>query len=428
MARGATQHRYRASPRAGRKARVGLRQHRGHAVGQPDRAPDPAALGGPSKAASASRGGTLGGAGLGAASTFSGEMLLIRIAGWASRANGKLLHSDAVNGQSHLATRVRDYRTALLSRALHNAGCAADDSASAHPAVCREHWDCARPWAEPEGTLFVSTSDLRCSPWSLSILLINATWSLDLPTALDKVLWFGLVVVLTFGASRALGRWNQHQTRVAVIACLAGTTAGLAFILFELATAPSTDAPAVQCASSDARPDSLKTLKVKNGQVVSIAAFELNRNVAVMLLMLWPALLCLSRLTDRLWRSLGIAALFLRRPPSRSCFRSTRRRRSDSLPVPSFFWRLGYGDVRPTRDAGPLVPSPLRWSFPSPLCWSRSSFTQAEWQPPWPGHESPCGPTRPRKFRSSFLGIGLTSTRKLSADRTLPHRQEAVGS
>ncbi|MEX1060851.1 MAG: hypothetical protein WED13_07495, partial [Methyloceanibacter sp.] len=61
-------------------------------------------------------------------------------------------------------------------------------------------------------------------------LLINATWSLDLPRALDKVLWFGLVVAMTFAASRALCRWNERQTTIAVTAFLAGMTVGLVYV------------------------------------------------------------------------------------------------------------------------------------------------------------------------------------------------------
>ena len=66
-------------------------------------------------------------------------------------------------------------------------------------------------------------------------LLINASWAADVPRALNKVLWFAVVVILSFAASRAFCRWNERQIATAVIAFLAGMTLGLAFILFELA-------------------------------------------------------------------------------------------------------------------------------------------------------------------------------------------------
>jgi len=140
-------------------------------------------------------------------------------------------------------------------------------------------------------------------------LLINASWAADVSRALNKVLWFALVVIMSFAASRALGGWNERQINTAVTAFLAGMILGLAFILFELATHQALTRllfnwlPAL-------RPASLKTLDVVQGSVVKIASFELNRNVAVMLLMLWPALLCLSRLIDGRRRIIIVSVLF----------------------------------------------------------------------------------------------------------------------
>jgi len=68
----------------------------------------------------------------------------------------------------------------------------------------------------------------------------------------------------------------------------------MAFILVELATQ---DLP-LRLLYNDlpiTRPDGTKRLVIHDVQIVKIAANALNRNVAVMLLMLWSALLCLSR-------------------------------------------------------------------------------------------------------------------------------------
>jgi len=141
-------------------------------------------------------------------------------------------------------------------------------------------------------------------------LLINASWSLDVPRALNKVLWFGLVVAMTFAASRALCRWNERQIRIAVTAFLVGMTAGLVFIAYELATRQDFMRHLYNWLPAT-RPAGFKTLRLEGEKVVAIAAFELNRNVAVMLLMLWPALLCLSRLTDGRRRAVALGALFV---------------------------------------------------------------------------------------------------------------------
>ena len=96
-------------------------------------------------------------------------------------------------------------------------------------------------------------------------LLINASWSLDLSKALNKVLWFGLVVAMTFAASRALCRWNERQIRLAATAFLVAMTAGLVFISYELATRQDFVRHLYNWLPAT-RPDSLKTLRLRRGR------------------------------------------------------------------------------------------------------------------------------------------------------------------
>lgn len=141
-------------------------------------------------------------------------------------------------------------------------------------------------------------------------LFINATWSLDPSRAFGKAAWFSLIVLMTFAACRALGTWPERQLRAAFAAFLAGLVAGGAIVLIEVVTGQLLTRLLFNLLPFT-RPDSAKTLGIKDGFVFRIAAFELNRNVAVMLLMLWPVLLCLSRLKERRWRLLGIVGLCL---------------------------------------------------------------------------------------------------------------------
>jgi hypothetical protein len=141
-------------------------------------------------------------------------------------------------------------------------------------------------------------------------LFVNATWSQDPSNAFIKAGWFVGVVLMTFATCRALWTWPPAQIRVATNSLLIGLAVGMAFILVELATQ---DLPLrlLYNALPITRPSGTKRLVIHDGQIVKIAANELNRNVAVMLLMLWSALLCLSRFRRKHWRTPAIVGLFL---------------------------------------------------------------------------------------------------------------------
>lgn len=143
-------------------------------------------------------------------------------------------------------------------------------------------------------------------------LLINATWSLDPESARGKVGWFAAVVVLAFAASRAISGFDEARSRIAAHAFLAGLIAGLIFILVELVTDRALTRFLYNVLPFT-RPGP-KNLVVVDGKVVRIADFEMNRNVAVLLLLLWPALLCLRQLRATLTAVLlflGVAAAIL---------------------------------------------------------------------------------------------------------------------
>lgn len=141
-------------------------------------------------------------------------------------------------------------------------------------------------------------------------LFVSASWSLAPASALGKAAWFASVVILTYAATRSLHAWNRQQVRVAAIAFIAGVFAGMVFIMLQILT----DQAPIRLLYNvfpEARPGRLKGLEVEDGRVVDISIFELNRNVAVLLTVFWPALLCLMRLPDIGRRRLMIAALGL---------------------------------------------------------------------------------------------------------------------
>lgn len=123
-------------------------------------------------------------------------------------------------------------------------------------------------------------------------LLINASWSLDPGRAAGKAVWFVTVAAMSYGACRALELWPRAQIGTAAAAFLVGLVAGGILVLIEVTTDRALTR-AIYNLLPFTRPESLKGLLIKNGEVRRIAAFGLNHNVAVMLLALWPAVLCI---------------------------------------------------------------------------------------------------------------------------------------
>jgi len=138
-------------------------------------------------------------------------------------------------------------------------------------------------------------------------LFVNASWSLDPSRAVSKAVWFTLVAAMSYGAWHALAGWQKAQVRTAATAFLAGLAVGLAIILFEAVTDRFLTISLYNLLPFT-RPESVKAMDVKDGEVIRIAAFELNRNITVLMLMLWPAILCLAVRGARA-RTLGIAGL-----------------------------------------------------------------------------------------------------------------------
>jgi O-antigen ligase len=256
-------------------------------------------------------------------------------------------------------------------------------------------------------------------------LLINATWSLDLPRALDKASLFGLIAALSFAACRALGRWDERQIKVAVTAFLVGMVLGLLYVLHEAATKQEF-MRALYDLLPALRPNDPKTVQIGEGEVVSIAAFELNRNVAVLLLMLWPALLCLSRLTEGRRCAIAMTALFAL--SAVVVFISQHETSKLGFIAAAIAFATAWFWPRPARLAM-LALWCLAFVLVVPLSiqLGKEQVQQTQWLPYSARSRVTLWAYTARKIpEAPILGIGLTSTRKQAADRLSPRRQEPL--
>ena len=240
-------------------------------------------------------------------------------------------------------------------------------------------------------------------------LLVNATWSLDPESALGKAAWFALVVLLAFAASRAVSSFDDGQSRVAAQAFLAGLSAGLAFILIELVTDRAITRflynvfPFMRAGP--------KNLFMVDGKVVRISNFELNRNLGVLLLLLWPGLLCMWKLRARLKPALlflGVTAAVLLSPHETSQI-------ALAASVVTFLAVL----AAPTlARRGAILIWSLAFVLAVPLAALayQASLHQTEWLP----HSARArivlwGYTAEKIPETPLLGIGLGSMRELDA-------------
>jgi hypothetical protein len=240
-------------------------------------------------------------------------------------------------------------------------------------------------------------------------LAINATWSLDPRDAFGKVAWFAAVVLLAFATCRAVARFDANQTKLAAGAFIAGLAAGLIFILVELLT----DRGLTRLLYNTlpfTRPGP-KNVVISNGQVTHILAFELDHNVAVLVMWLWPGLLAMRKLTARLWPVIVFIAA------AAAILLSEHETSKMALGVSAI--TFGAVLVLPTltrRGVGLAWCLAFVLAVPLATLAYQSSLHQSEWLPYsararivlW-------GYTAEKIPEAPLLGIGLGSMRKLDA-------------
>ncbi len=238
-------------------------------------------------------------------------------------------------------------------------------------------------------------------------LAINATWSLDRSHAFGKAAWFAVVVLLAFAACRAISRFDERQTRLAGRAFVTGLSAGLVIVLVEVLT----DRAMTRFLYNTlpfTRPGP-KDIVVSDGKVIHIAAYQLDHNVAMLALLLWPGLLFLRKRGARLWPVLlaaGTAAAILLSSHETSKI-------ALSVSALTFLFALAWPTLA---RRGALAAWLLAFLLAVPLATLayQSSLHQSEWLPYsararivlW-------GYTVEQISETPLLGIGIGSTRKL---------------
>lgn len=245
-------------------------------------------------------------------------------------------------------------------------------------------------------------------------LFINATWSFDPSRAVGKAVFFTLVAVLSVLLWRALAQWQAAQLRVAATAFLLGLTAGVALVLFEAATGRLLTISAYNILPFT-RPESVKAMTVKDGEVIRIAAFELNRNVTVMLMTLWPAMLCVM-VRARRWRFVCAGGLFL--AVLAAIFLSTHESSKLGIVASAMVFVLARASTAWVRRALAAIWA-LAFLLVVPLATLayKAELHEAQWlQYSAKARISLWGYTAEQVPNAPIFGIGGSSTRKMDLD------------
>ena len=140
---------------------------------------------------------------------------------------------------------------------------------------------------------------------------INALWAADPGAGFAKaaLLW-GLILV-TIAAATAITALDERQLRLAALGFAAGAALGAIYLLIEMLTDAAITRAAMNAIPAF-RPDKIKHIEISRmGLVRKILLSELNQNVTIVMLSLWPALSVLALIADRHRRRLFLGLLFI---------------------------------------------------------------------------------------------------------------------
>jgi O-antigen ligase len=140
---------------------------------------------------------------------------------------------------------------------------------------------------------------------------INALWAADQGAGFAKaaLLW-GLILV-TIAAGTAITALDERQLRLAALGFATGAGLGAFYLLIEMLTDAAITRAAMNAIPAF-RPDKVKHIEISRmGLVSKILLSELNQNVTIVMLSLWPALSVLALIADRHRRRLFLGLLFI---------------------------------------------------------------------------------------------------------------------
>lgn len=140
---------------------------------------------------------------------------------------------------------------------------------------------------------------------------ISALWSADQGAGFAKAALLWGLILLTIASSRALPALDERQLRLAALGLAAGAALGAIYVLIEMLTDGAIIVAAMNALPA-LRPDKVKHIGMSHhGYVKRISLSELNQNVTIVMLSLWPALSVLALVADKSRRTLLIALLFV---------------------------------------------------------------------------------------------------------------------
>jgi len=128
---------------------------------------------------------------------------------------------------------------------------------------------------------------------------INATWAAATGPALEKAGLLLGVIVITLAANNAISRLDERHLHHAAVAFAAGAFFGVVLILFELLSGGAISRTAMNLLPLA---HSHKHMVFAEDEVTGLQFSYLNRNVAILGLYLWPALLAMRTFRDATWR------------------------------------------------------------------------------------------------------------------------------
>ena len=127
---------------------------------------------------------------------------------------------------------------------------------------------------------------------------INALWAPDQGAGFAKAALLWGLILITIAAGTAITALDERQLRLAALGFAAGAALGAVYVLIEMLT----DAGITRALMNTFpafRPDKAKHFVIRYGYIRKISLSELNQNVTIVMLSLWPALSVLALIADR---------------------------------------------------------------------------------------------------------------------------------
>jgi len=146
----------------------------------------------------------------------------------------------------------------------------------------------ARSWSGLRDPLLASGLVL------LGYLALNAIWALDPAAAIAKVATVAIIAAALSLALYAVGRLESGLLYLGATLLVVAVSVGAVFVAIELATGQMLTRFSYNLLPF-LRPGGSKDLMMSGDRVVAIAAYELNRNLALLVMTLWSALLVVTR-------------------------------------------------------------------------------------------------------------------------------------